>query len=97
MARFKRILIELDGREPIEIQTNAFDYAKIHSRDDGDGWATFEVAHNACRRTGVDVPAKLADFMNALTGMPVEVDEADEAIDDPTRRAAPATGPPPSP
>ena len=94
MANMRRKLRVVVKGNALEVETSALDIA--HAERDGEGQTVmgFRTAHAACRRNGLDVPAKFETFLELLdefTDLTGEEDE-DEApfgvLPDPTQAKA---------
>jgi hypothetical protein len=86
--------VSLKGEaEPIDVQTNARDWANVPI-DPGAPKAmdmTFRVVHAALVREGVGVPRNYDAFLEVLDGIPESVEEGDANALDPTN-AEPSGG-----
>lgn len=90
---WQRFSVELEGREPLEVQTSARDWASVPIDATGPRALdmTFRVVHAALVRTGADVPRAYEAFLDVLEGIPESLDADDGALLDPTT-AAPSGG-----
>lgn len=92
---WQRFRVELDGREPLEVQTSARDWAGVAIDANAPRALdmTFRVVHAALVRQGLDIPRDYETFLDLLDGIPESLDADDHALMDPTS-AAPSDGSP---
>lgn len=83
MARWQRYRVELEDAEPVEVQTNARDWAAVRIDGDRPMDATFRIVHASMVRQAMAVPRHYDQFLDALVG-PVETVEEDPDMLDPT-------------
>lgn len=90
---WQRFRVELEGREALEVQTSARDWAGVPIDASGPRALdmTFRVVHAALVRTGADVPRHYDAFLDVLEGIPESLDDDDLELLDPTN-AAPSDG-----
>jgi hypothetical protein len=86
---WQRMRVLLKGEDPVDVQTNAWDWADVELTP-GEGVKglrlTFQVAHHALVRTGVDgVPRDFDGFMEVLDGIPETLDDDSPDLLDPTQ------------
>lgn len=94
LVAWQRFRVELTDHEPLEVQTNARDWAGIPIDAAGPRALdmTFRVVHAALVRTGADgVPRDYNAFLDVLDGIPESLDADDAELMDPTS-AAPSVG-----
>jgi hypothetical protein len=79
---WQRLVVSVKGEDPIEIETNARDWASISFDDMQTTGALFRVTHNALVRIGAPVPLNYDAFLEVLDGIPETADEgADDTLD----------------
>lgn len=84
MARWQRFRVELeDVDEPVEVQTNARDWAAVQINAERPMDATFRVIHASMVRQALGVPRHYDAFLDVLAG-PVETVDEDPELLDPT-------------
>lgn len=83
MARWQQFRVELEDADPIEVQTNARDWAAVSINAERAMDATFRVIHASMIRQGMAVPRHYEQFLDALAG-PVETVDEDPELLDPT-------------
>lgn len=84
---WQRFKVQLLGSDEQIVQTSARDWRTVRMDPAAGVEAmdmTFQVVHNALRRTGVEVPADYESFLDALDGLPEAIDGADPQALDPT-------------
>jgi len=87
---WQRFKVQLIDSEPLIVQTSARDWRTVHMDPAAGVEAmdmTFQVVHNALRRTGIEVPADYESFLDTLDGLPEAIDGADPQALDPTSAA----------
>jgi len=85
---WQRFLVALKGEDqPVEVQTNARDWAGV-VMDPNQPRALdmqFRIVHSALLRAGVEVPRDYDGFLEVLDGIPETVDDEDPTMLDPTQ------------
>jgi hypothetical protein len=74
---WQRFRVELAGRDPLEVQTSARDWANVTVDPNAPKAIdlTFRVVHSALVRTGAeDVPRSYDQFLDMLDGIPEDID-----------------------
>ena len=80
---WQKFRVELKGEDPVEVQTNAKDWAAVVV-DPNQPKAldmTFRVTHAALKRLGHSVPRDYDSFLEILESLPETVDEDDSTLD----------------
>lgn len=91
---WQKMRVTLKGEDPIEVQTNAKDWAAVVIDANAPKALdmTFRAAHHALRRVGADnVPRDYDSFLELLDAIPETIDAEDADLLDPTQ-AAPSDG-----
>jgi len=87
---WQKMLVTLKGEDPIEVQTNAKDWAAVVIDPNAPKALdmTFRAAHHALRRVGsTNVPRDYDSFLELLDAIPETLDGQDEDLLDPTQTA----------
>jgi hypothetical protein len=94
--RWQRFGVTLEDRDPVEVQTNARDWAAVRMDAEHPMDATFRVVHAAMVRQGMDVPRHYDTFLDELAG-PLETVDEDPELLSPTPQGVSERWPSPSP
>jgi hypothetical protein len=86
---WQRLLVKLKGEDPVEVQTNARDWAPVRVDGDDEGMrmgVIMEVAHRALMRMEYGgVPHDYDGFLEVLDGFPGAVEGDSPDLLDPTQ------------